>query len=96
MRPVLTVGSVAFDSVKTPSGEVSRVVGGAATFFSVAASFFTEVRLVAVVGDAGGWCDMASAQPGRAAIRLFRVGGTPVGHVSDIHTERGTFLTYIQ
>ena len=42
---------MAFDSIKTPSGEASRVVGGAATFFSVAASFFTDVRLVAVVGD---------------------------------------------
>ena len=51
MQPVLTVGSVAFDSIRTPSGEVSRVVGGAATFFSVAASFFTDVRLVAVVGE---------------------------------------------
>ena len=51
MQPILTVGSVAFDSIKTPFGEASRVVGGAATFFSVAASFFTDVRLVAVVGD---------------------------------------------
>ena len=50
MRPILTVGSVAFDSVKTPFGEVSRVVAGAATYFSIAASFFTEVRLVGVVG----------------------------------------------
>ena len=50
-QPVLTVGSVAFDSIRTPFGEVSRVVGGAATFFSVAASFFSEVRLVAVVGE---------------------------------------------
>jgi sugar/nucleoside kinase (ribokinase family) len=50
-EPVLVVGSVAFDSIKTPSGEVSRVVGGAATYFSVAASFFTDVRVVAVVGD---------------------------------------------
>ena len=50
-NPILTVGSVALDSVRTPSGEVSRMVGGAATFFSVAASFFTDVRLVAVVGD---------------------------------------------
>ncbi len=49
--PVLVVGSVAFDSITTPSGEGSRVVGGAATYFSVAASFFTDVRLVAVVGD---------------------------------------------
>jgi sugar/nucleoside kinase (ribokinase family) len=50
-RQILTVGSVAFDSIKTPFGEASRVVGGAATYFSVAASFFTEVRIVAVVGD---------------------------------------------
>jgi sugar/nucleoside kinase (ribokinase family) len=51
MHPILAVGSVAFDSIKTPFGEASRVVGGAATYFSVAASFFTEVRVVAVVGD---------------------------------------------
>ena len=50
-RPILTVGSVAFDSVKTPFGEVSRVVAGAATYFSIAASFFADVRLVGVVGD---------------------------------------------
>ncbi len=58
MRPVLTVGSVAFDSVKTPCGEMSRIVGGAATFFSVAASYFTNVRLVAVVGDDFGETEM--------------------------------------
>ena len=51
MNPILAVGSVAFDSIKTPFGEVSRVVGGAATYFAIAASFFTEVRIVAVVGD---------------------------------------------
>jgi sugar/nucleoside kinase (ribokinase family) len=51
VHPILTVGSVAFDSIKTPFGERSRVVGGAATFFSVAASFFTDVRMVAVVGE---------------------------------------------
>ncbi len=51
MKPILTVGSVAFDSVTTPLGGASRLVGGAATFFSVAASFFTNVRLVGVVGD---------------------------------------------
>jgi sugar/nucleoside kinase (ribokinase family) len=50
MHPILAVGSVAFDSIKTPFGEASRVVGGAATYFSVAASFFTDVRVVAVVG----------------------------------------------
>ena len=48
---VLVVGSVAFDGIKTPSGKVDRVLGGAATYFSLAASFFTNVRVVAVVGD---------------------------------------------
>ncbi|MBE3072570.1 MAG: sugar kinase [Acidobacteria bacterium] len=51
MNPILAVGSVAFDSIKNPFGEVARVVGGSATYFSVAASFFTDVRLVAVVGE---------------------------------------------
>ena len=51
MDPILAVGSVAFDSIKNPFGEAARVVGGSATYFSVAASFFTDVRLVAVVGE---------------------------------------------
>jgi sugar/nucleoside kinase (ribokinase family) len=48
---ILAVGSVAFDSVKTPFGERERVLGGSATYFSVAASFFTDVQVVAVVGE---------------------------------------------
>ncbi|HEY6330885.1 MAG TPA: PfkB family carbohydrate kinase [Blastocatellia bacterium] len=48
---ILVVGSVAFDSVKTPFGEREHVLGGAATYFSVAASFFSDVQLVGVVGD---------------------------------------------
>jgi sugar/nucleoside kinase (ribokinase family) len=51
MDPILAVGSVAFDTIKNPFGEASRVVGGSATYFSVAASFFADVRLVAVVGE---------------------------------------------
>jgi sugar/nucleoside kinase (ribokinase family) len=45
------VGSIAFDSVKTPFGERERMLGGAAIHFSLAASFFTEVRPVGPVGD---------------------------------------------
>ncbi len=48
---LLVVGSVAFDALETPFGKVERTLGGAATYFSVAASFFTRVNLVAVVGD---------------------------------------------
>jgi len=45
------VGSIAFDSVRTPFGERDRMLGGAAVHFSLAASFFTEVRPVGPVGD---------------------------------------------
>jgi sugar/nucleoside kinase (ribokinase family) len=48
---LVAVGSVAFDSVKTPFGEVDDALGGSATFFSTAASYFTNVSIVAVVGD---------------------------------------------
>jgi sugar/nucleoside kinase (ribokinase family) len=48
---ILVVGSVAFDTVSTPAGEVTEALGGSATHFSVSASFFTPVRLVAVVGE---------------------------------------------
>lgn len=48
---ILVVGSVAFDSVETPFGHGDDVLGGSATYFSTSASFFTGVRLVAVVGE---------------------------------------------
>jgi len=48
---ILAVGSVAFDNIATPSGQADNVVGGSATYFSLAASFFTDVRVVAVVGE---------------------------------------------
>jgi len=49
-EPLLVIGSVAFDSVKTPYGEADEVLGGSATYCAVAASYFTDVRMVAVVG----------------------------------------------
>ena len=48
---LLVVGSVAFDAVESPYGKVERTVGGAATYFAVAASFFAPVSLVGIVGD---------------------------------------------
>ncbi|MFL5321215.1 MAG: PfkB family carbohydrate kinase [Myxococcaceae bacterium] len=48
---LLVVGSVALDSVETPFGKRDDVLGGSATFFSTSASFFTQVRAVAVVGE---------------------------------------------
>jgi len=48
---IVVVGSMAFDTVKTPYGEVEDALGGAATYFSMAASYFCPVKVVAVVGD---------------------------------------------
>ena len=48
---LLVVGSVAFDAIETPHGKVDRTVGGAASYFGLAASYFTPVRIVAIVGD---------------------------------------------
>jgi sugar/nucleoside kinase (ribokinase family) len=48
---ILVVGSVAFDTVVTPSGRVDDILAGSATYFSLAASYFTDVRVVAVVGE---------------------------------------------
>ncbi|HVZ84034.1 MAG TPA: PfkB family carbohydrate kinase [Terracidiphilus sp.] len=49
--PITVVGSVAFDTVETPSGRRERCLAGAATYFSLAASFFAPVRVIAVVGE---------------------------------------------
>ena len=48
---ILVVGSVAFDSIETPHGSVDHCLGGAATHFALAASYFTDVRVIGVVGE---------------------------------------------
>ncbi|MGA9797480.1 MAG: PfkB family carbohydrate kinase [Terriglobales bacterium] len=48
---IVAVGSVAFDTIASPSGKVKDVLGGAATYFALAASYFTAVRVVAIVGE---------------------------------------------
>ena len=50
MGKLLVVGSVALDTVRTPFGEAREVLGGSATYFATAASYFTNVDLIAVVG----------------------------------------------
>lgn len=47
---ILVVGSVAFDTIETPHGKVDNCLGGAATHFALAASYFTRVRVIGVVG----------------------------------------------
>jgi sugar/nucleoside kinase (ribokinase family) len=50
MNSILVIGTVAFDSIKTPRGDAPDVLGGSATFFAMAARIFTKVHLVAIVG----------------------------------------------
>src|SRR6185312_15982397 len=48
---ILVVGSIAFDNIATPAGRKDGVLGGSATYFALSASYFTDVRVVAVVGE---------------------------------------------
>jgi sugar/nucleoside kinase (ribokinase family) len=48
---ITVVGSVAYDTIETPAGKRERCLGGAATYFSLAASYFTNVRIIGVVGE---------------------------------------------
>ena len=48
---LLVVGSVAFDGIESPYGKEERIIGGAATYFALSASYFTHVNLVGIVGD---------------------------------------------
>jgi sugar/nucleoside kinase (ribokinase family) len=76
---ILVVGSVAYDTVETPFGKAERVLGGAASYFSVAASFFCPVNLVAVVGQ-----DFGEAQ-----LSAFR--GRPIDLAGLTHAQGLTF-----
>jgi cytidine kinase len=58
-QPVLVVGSVAFDAIKTPHTESGRILGGSATYAAIAASYFAPVQLVGVVGTDFGEGELA-------------------------------------
>jgi sugar/nucleoside kinase (ribokinase family) len=91
---ILVVGSIALDTVETPFGEAEEALGGAAVYFSYAASFFNEVRLVGVVGDdfpeehlellAGRNIDLAGLE--RAPGATFRWKGRYDYDLNEAHT----------
>src|SRR5438270_11113417 len=91
---ILVVGSVAFDDVTSPSGTVKNILGGAATYFALAASYFTKVRVVAVVGDDfGPEQEKIFHQHGidtrgleRAKGKTFRWGGSYTDNLSEAKT----------
>ena len=91
---LLVVGSVAFDCLRTPSGTADNIVGGSATYFSVTASFFTTVNVVAVVGEdfgdeqlevfKGRSIDISGLE--RAPGRTFRWSGEYSGSMNEAKT----------
>src|ERR1700674_353814 len=91
---ILAVGSVAFDTVSTPSGRVENELAGAATYFGLSASYFAPVRIVAVVGD-----DFTAEHENvlkargvdtrgieRAAGKTFRWGGSYTDNLNEAKT----------
>ena len=91
---IVVVGSVAFDDVTSPSGSVKGILGGAATYFSLAASYFTQVRVVAVVGeDFGAEHENVLKKRGvdtrgieRASGKTFRWGGSYSDNLNEAKT----------
>jgi sugar/nucleoside kinase (ribokinase family) len=92
---ILVVGSVAYDDITSPSGSVKNILGGAATYFSLAASYFTPVRVVAVVGE-----DFGPEQESvfhqhridtrgieRAQGKTFRWGGSYADNLNEAKTD---------
>jgi sugar/nucleoside kinase (ribokinase family) len=72
--PITVVGSIAYDSVKTPFGERERMLGGAAVHFALAASFFEEVRVVGPVGE----------DFGESELKTMRLRGVDVADVERV------------
>jgi sugar/nucleoside kinase (ribokinase family) len=91
---IVVVGSVAFDTIASPSGSVKDILGGAATYFSLAASYFTQVRMVAVVGeDFGPAQERVFEKRGidtrgieRAKGKTFRWGGSYTDNLNEAKT----------
>jgi sugar/nucleoside kinase (ribokinase family) len=91
---LLAVGSIAFDSIRTPYGTVEEILGGSATFFSVTASWFTSVSVVAVVGEDFGeeqfrvFRERSIDTRGVEQVpgRTFRWKGEYVGDMNQAHT----------
>jgi len=104
-RDILVVGSVAFDSIRTPYGEAEEALGGSASYFSISASHFAPVRLVAVVGEDFGpeprslferhGVDLSGLEvaPGRT-FRWRGEYGPELGHAHTLETQLNVFASF--
>src|SRR5271156_3531691 len=92
---IVVVGSVAFDDIVSPSGSVQGILGGAATYFALAASYFTPVRMVAVVGEDFSpehenvlkKCNVDTRGIERAQGKTFRWGGSYTDNLNEAKTD---------
>jgi len=96
---LLVVGTVAFDSVRTPHGEAREVLGGSAVYFSVAASYLTDVRMLAVVGDDFGEEPLAQLRARGIDLSGLQVAAGKTfrwsGEYSDDLNQRSTIATHL-
>src|SRR5258708_16775698 len=96
---VLVVGCVGFDGVETPYGKRERMLGGAGTFFALAASYFTQVGVVAVVGDDFGEDEMrVFRERGISTVGIERAPGKSffsAGKYSNDLPDRETLATQL-
>lgn len=102
---ILVVGSVAFDSIRTPFGEAVEALGGSASYFSVSASHFAPVKLVAVVGEdfpaahramferRGVDLSGLETAPGRT-FRWRGEYGAELGHAHTLETQLNVFASF--
>ncbi|MEW6055370.1 MAG: PfkB family carbohydrate kinase [Bdellovibrionota bacterium] len=79
-RNILAVGSLAFDSIRTPAGKADRILGGSANYFSVSASFFTDLNLVGIVGN-----DFPEAHLGQLKKRGIDLDGLEIARGETFH-----------
>jgi sugar/nucleoside kinase (ribokinase family) len=86
---ITVVGSVAYDSIETPAGRRERCLGGAATYFSLSASFFTDVRVIAVVGE-----DFGPEQESVFAARKIDTRGIEHNEAKTHNTELNVFAAF--
>lgn len=94
MSDILVVGSLAYDSISTPAGKTDRTLGGSANYFSLAASLYSKVKIVGVVGDdyapndlsllTSRGVDVAGLQ--RKAGKTFHWAGAYDGHMNEAQT----------
>jgi len=92
---ILAVGSIAFDTISTPSGRVENILGGSCTYFALSASYFTDVRVVAVVGDdftaenesVLKKCGIDTRGIERAKGKTFRWGGHYLDNLNEAKTD---------